>query len=150
MDWIILFAVSWVIFISLVDWKKLKTNIWCGLLAVALQLSIDTHSMSHGLYQIDNGTITFLGSSVFFILGPVLTIATLLAQYQPQKRWCRILNIFVLSALYSLEELLLLMRKDLTYSGWHYLDSIVVNTMVMVVLEWFAMVVLQKERSTVP
>lgn len=148
MEWIILFAVSWILFFVFVDFKKLIINMWCGVLAIALQLSIDTHSMTHGSYTVKNPMVGVFGSSLFFVAGPVFVIATLLAQYYPKKRWLRIVSVFVFTALYSFQELLLLLSDELTYENWHYFDSLVVNTVVMATFGWFSIVVLNKKGDT--
>jgi hypothetical protein len=148
MEWIILFIASWVLFVFSADWKKLKGNIWGGLLAVALQLTIDTHAMGHDLYTVDKQIVGFLNSSVFFILGPVLVIGFLLAQYHPQKRWMIVLNVLVLTALYSAQELLLVARDAVLYHEWHFADSFGVNLLVIVGLSWFSLVVLKKTGGT--
>ncbi|MFZ5989821.1 MAG: hypothetical protein ACOYWZ_22220 [Bacillota bacterium] len=145
MQWIILFIVSWILFFLLVDYKELKTNIWCGVLAVGMQLSIDTHSIKHGSYEIINPAVSIWGSSLCFVLGPVLVVATLLAQYFPGSKWLRIISVFVFSALYSIQELLLLLSGALSYLDWHFVDSLVVNTIVMATLGWFSIVVLDKK-----
>lgn len=145
MDWLILFLVSWVIFILLVDWKSLKVNIWCGLLAIALQQIIDTQALHHDFYDVRNYYVSIMGSSLLFIIGPVFTIGTLLAQYHPRTRKLRIINVFALGLLYSLQELLLLVRGDVIYNNWHYIDSVQINISVMIILSWFTMMVLKKE-----
>jgi hypothetical protein len=145
MEWLILFIVSWILFFFLVDYKALKSNIWCGLLAVFLQLVIDTNSIQQGRYSINNSFVSILGSSICFVLGPVIVMATLLAQFHPEKRWIRILNIFAFSALYSLQELLLLLSGSLTYNAWIFFDSLIINTIVMMALSWFSIVVLKKK-----
>ena len=145
MEWVILFIASWILFILLADWKKLKTNIWCGLLAIALQISIDSQAMSRSFYKVTKQFICIGGSSSFFVFGPVLVIATLIAQYHPRKRWMRIFNIFIFSGLYSIQELLLLARGNLLYLNWDFIDSIIVNMAVMSVLSWFTIVVLDKK-----
>ncbi|WP_035571064.1 hypothetical protein, partial [Halonatronum saccharophilum] len=99
MEWIIVFIKSWILLYLLVDLKRLKVNIWCGVLAVALQIAIDTRAISRGWYHINRKGISILGSSLFFTLGPVLVIGILMAQYHPRKRWLRIVNVFVISAL---------------------------------------------------
>lgn len=146
MDWIILFLASWILFLILVDWRDLKTNIWCGVFAIVLQLSIDTHAMNHNTYDINNPGISILGSSFFFVFGPVFTIGVLIAQFHPSKKWMMIVNILVLTFLYSLEEYFLLLRGNLSYMNWHHVDSIIVNTSAMVALSWFSLVVLNKNR----
>ena len=144
MEWIILFVVSWILFVFLVDWKEIKLNIWCGVLAVGLQLSIDTSAMTHKFYKVNNGILNVWGSSLFFILGPVLVIGILLAQFHPEKRWMRTINVFIIAALYSLQELLLFYTEVLAYINWNFTDSVVVNIAAMVILSWFSIVVLKK------
>jgi len=145
MEWIILFAVSWILFFLLADWKRLKANILCGLLAIVLQMSIDTAGINHGFYEINNALIKILGSSLFFVLGPVLTIASLLAQLHPGKWWMRVLNVFVLAALFSIQEWLLLVRGALKYTNWNTVNSIMVNICAMIIFSWITIVVLDRK-----
>jgi hypothetical protein len=147
-EWIILFMTSWLLFFFLVDWKQMKTNFWCGIMAVALQLTIDSQGVSHGLYGINGPVISFIGSSAFFVLGPVFTVGTLYAQYNPSKKWAVITNVLVMALLFSLMEHLLLLRKALVYLNWHGSDSYAVNVSAMVILSWFSIVVLNKIRRT--
>ena len=146
MEWIILFIVSWVLFLLLVKWKELRLNIWGGILAVLYQLFVDTTSISHGLYKINNAVVNLWGSSLLFVFGPVFTVGVLLAQLHPHKRFLRILNVVVLTALYSLQELLLLIRGNVVYTNWSYTSSVFENITVMVALSWFAIVVLNKNK----
>lgn len=145
MEWIIIFIVSWILFLLLIDWTELKVNIWSGIMAVVLQLAIDAQAISHSWYKINRGVLWLFGSSLFFVMGPVLVIGVLIAQYHPIKRWMRIVNVFVLAALFSIYELLVLARKALVYTDWHHLESLVVNLSAMVILSWFSIVVLDKK-----
>jgi hypothetical protein len=147
MDWIILFIISWAFFFLVVDWKRLKVNIWCGLLAVLLQTAVDSQAISHKLYNINNPVIDIWGSSLLFVLGPVFVIGTLLAQFHPSKKWLILANVAVVSGLFSLEELFLIVHKDLIYTNWHYNDSIVVNICAMTVLSWFSIVILNSPKK---
>lgn len=146
MAWIILFIVSYILFFLLVDLKTLKTNIWCGILAIGLQLLIDTQSISHNQYKIINPVLPLFGSSLFFILGPVLVVATLLAQYHPVNRWLVVINALVFTALYSAQELLLLQVKALIYINWDFWTSVRINAFIMICLSWFCIIVLKKGR----
>jgi len=146
MEWIILFIVSWVLFILLADWKKLKVNIWCGAAAIFCQMAADSMAGHHKLYYIENPVLHILGSSVFFGLGPVFVIATLLAQFHPSRKPLVILNIIILTALYSLQELLLLARHVLVYTNWHFTESLFLNLVVLAALSWFSITVLGKGR----
>ena len=144
MDWIILFIISWTLFIFLVDWKKLKFNIWCGILAILMQTAVDSQAISHKLYKINDLIISLWGSTIFFTLGPVFVIGTLLAQFYPVKKWIKVANIFIVSGLLSLQELFLIIRKDIIYINWHAIDSAVVNIGAVTLLSWFAIVILNK------
>ncbi|TYQ17974.1 UNVERIFIED_CONTAM: hypothetical protein Cloal_0369 [Acetivibrio alkalicellulosi] len=145
MQWIFLFIVSWIIFFLFIDYKQLKINIWCGFFAILLQLSVDTKAMIYELYIVNSHIINLWGSSLLFVLGPVLTMGTLLSQYYPKKRFMRIISVFAFTALYTTQEVLLLYSGALGYLKWNIFDSIVVNTIVMAVLGWFSIVVLDKK-----
>ncbi|HOM03291.1 MAG TPA: hypothetical protein PLH43_10750 [Acetivibrio sp.] len=123
---------------------------WSGALAFALQLITDTHAINYGLYQINEPVIDIMGSSLFFTVGPVFTVGTLFAQLHPQKRWLRIINIFVFSALFYFQEALLILTGNLVYTNWHFTNSIVINICVMIVLSWFSIVVLNKKEDKAP
>lgn len=146
MEWVILFCVSWTLFFLLVDWKTLKTNIWCGVVAMVLQMLVDTQAMGHKLYEIKGEFFDIYGSSALFVFGPIFVIGVLLSQFHPTKRSMIIVNVFVLTLLFSLQELCLLTRKSLIYTNWHYSDSIQVNIGAMVLLSWFCIIVIRKVR----
>ncbi len=67
MEWLILAVISWLLFLLLVDWKSLKTNIWCGLTAVLLQILVDNTGVSHGFYEIRNCKYCIFFSSIFLL-----------------------------------------------------------------------------------
>lgn len=148
MEWLILFAVSWILFFLLIDWKRLRVNVWCGLTAVVMQLMVDTQAMSHGYYAVRKILLfSIFGTPVLFAFGPVFVIGTLLAQYHPRSRKMRIANVLVLMSLYSLQEFFLLLRKNVIYIDWHYFDSLLVNVGAIMILSWFAMTVLESRGS---
>jgi hypothetical protein len=147
LGWIVVFIVSWVLFLILADWRQLKRSIWGGIAAAVLQILVDSSAMKHGLYVIDNPVLQIFDSSVFFTFGPVFTIGVLLVQFHPVKRWMRIANVLIIAALYSVQELMLLTR-ELRYLNWHFFGSLVVNVSAMIIFSWFAMVVLGKTRET--
>jgi hypothetical protein len=144
MEWVILFIISWIVFLFLVDWRNLKTNIWGGILSIVLQMSIDRNAVVFNLYKIENGVVNVLGSSLFFVLGPVFVIGILLVQVHPLKRLLTIANVIIASALYSTQELLLISRKVLIYTNWNMLSSIIVNIGAMIIISWFAVVIIKK------
>lgn len=144
MDWIVLFVVSWIVMLIKVNYRELKVNIWGGFAAVLTQGVFDAQSLSHGLYKIENGIFNVFGTPIFFILGPVFVIGTLLSQYTLCGRWINIFNVLVISSLFSIQEWILLTRKDLIYVNWHYIDSITLNIAAMCILSWFSLIVLKK------
>ncbi len=149
MEWIILFISNWIIFLLLVDWKEFKINMWAGGAGIVLAVVVDFLNTLQHRYIIKSLVIDVFGSSLFFLLGPVFVVATLMAQYHPAKRWMILLNVFVIALLYSLMELILVYRGVVEYINWQYIDSIMVNIGAIVILSWFSMVVLNKkmERS---
>jgi len=145
MEWIILFGISWVLFLVLANFKELKTNLWCGFMAVILQLCVDSFCTSHGLYSIKTPILSFLGSSLFFVFGPIFIIGILLAQYHPKKRTIIVINVLSLAALYSFQEWILLTRKVLVYLNWNFLHSIIINVSALTFLSWFSIIILDKK-----
>jgi len=147
MEWVILFVMSWIIFFVFIDFRQLKRNIWGGILAAVLQLVTDTQAINQGLYTVNEPVISIMGSSLFFTAGPVFTVGTLFSQLHPKKRWLRIVNIFAISALFFLQEILLILSGNLAYTNWHFTSSFFINVCVMIVLSWFSIVVLDKKED---
>lgn len=145
MEWVLLFIISWILFILLIDYRALKINIWCGFFAIFLQLSVDTYAMNHGLYIVNRYTVNVWGSSLFFVIGPVFVISILMSQYHPRRRGLRIISIFVYTLLYSIQELLLLFSGSLKYIEWKFYNSLVINICAMALISWFTIVVLNKK-----
>lgn len=144
MEWLILALVSWILLLLLADRSTLKRNVWGGLAAVLLQMLVDNTGVSHGLYEIHKCRFCIFHSSFLYTLGPVFSIGILLAQYQPKRRLIRILNVIVLAALHTGIEIALLARGNVVYRNWHFGDSIGVNIAAMILLSWFAIIVLDK------
>lgn len=148
MEWVIFFVISWIVFLLLVDWKKLKINIWSGLLAIVFAAAVDFDNIvDHHRYAINNPIIEIKGSSLFFLLGPVFVMAILMTQYHPRKRLMTVLHVFIISGLYSSMEIILLYRGALQYIDWDFHDSLQINLTVIATLSWFSIVVLNKWRD---
>lgn len=145
MEWVILFIANWILFFLFIDWKKIKYNIWCGATAMALQLGFDTNAISHDFYVINRPGVEILGSSLFFLLGPVLIIGIFIGQFHPLKKWLRITNVIVFAALYSIQEWLLIARGAVEYHRWDYIDSVLVNISAMIIISWVAVIVIEEK-----
>ncbi len=147
MEWLILFLINWILFFALIDWKTLKTNIWGGVFAACMQIFVDSQFISHGYYRIHRPIISVLGSSLFFILGPVFVIGVLFTQYHPAKKWAVILYVPVVSTMFSIVEFFLLKRKALEYMNWQQIDSIGVNIAAIGLLSWVCITILDKRKD---
>lgn len=147
MEWVILFILNWIVFAILVDWKKLKRNIFAGLFIVVLEIFVDYHYTTLGFYAIHKSVIKCFGSSLLFSLGPVFVMGTLMAQYHPYKRLITIINIIVICILYSIIELVLVSRGVVEYINWNYFASLIINIGAITVQSWFIIVVLGKWRE---
>ncbi|WP_026486340.1 hypothetical protein [Caldanaerobius polysaccharolyticus] len=137
MGWIIIFVLSWILFILCADWKKLWPGILGGIYAVIVQIIVDRISISLNLYTAKGYIIDLLGSgSIFFTLGPVFTMGTLLVQNIPDNRWMRLLNIFVWVGFFMLMEWLMLSFGYLEYRHWNQLYSLWVDIVVLMNISW--------------
>ncbi|MBC7765598.1 MAG: hypothetical protein H7Y41_03850 [Hyphomonadaceae bacterium] len=144
MEWIILFAMMWILFFTLIDWKAFKVNVWGGLFTVGMQTFVDSQLILHKLYVIHNPMIDILGTSLFFVAGPVFVIGVLFAQFHPVKRWAVAGHLIVITTMFSSMEYLLTKRNALEYINWHQIDSVGVNVAAMGLLSWFCMTILGK------
>lgn len=144
MEWIVRFIAVWILFFLLIDWKELKINIWCGVFSIILQLSMDTVFISNGFYKIGNPIVDILGSSLFFVLGPVFVVAILLSQFQPSKRGFQVIYVILLALIFDLEEYLLTIREEVIYINWNFLSSSIINFILMMSLSWFSIIVLKR------
>ncbi|MCG8400681.1 MAG: hypothetical protein MJA84_03700 [Firmicutes bacterium] len=133
--WIISAAIGWIIFLFVVDWSRLKYTAWGGLIVVVLQLLVDTTAYELKLYEIE-ALFIFLGSSIFFTLGVVLSISILFTQTLPDSRLLQGINIVVISLLFYLEEELFVQVGALQYIHWNSAASFGVNILVFTAFTW--------------
>lgn len=133
--WPITAAIAWIIFFLLVDWSRLKYSVWGGVIASILQILVDTAAMKLDLYHVKN-LVHILGSSVFFTFGVVFTVGVLFAQSLPVSRWMQTVNILIVVALFSIEELLYLKIGVLEYTHWSHSASIFINLLVFTSFTW--------------
>ncbi|WP_066502141.1 hypothetical protein [Abyssisolibacter fermentans] len=145
MKYIILFIANWIVFLLLVDFKKLKINVFSSILAILMVFLVDYRNIVlKNLYYLNDPVIPLFGSSFFFVFGPVFTISILTAQYHPKSNKLIVLYVLVIATLYSLTELLLLKSGALVYVDWSFFDSLLINYPTIIVLSWFYMTVLKR------
>ncbi len=145
MEWIVLFIINWVIFLLLINWNKLKVNMWGGIFTAIMASLVDYYNTTvYNLYTLNDVVINIKGSSLFFLLGPTFVIGTLFAQYHPKQRWTTVINVVVITVLYSIIELLLVYRGIVEYHKWTYAHSLSVNLAAVVFLSWFCLFILNK------
>lgn len=144
MEYILLFSINWIILLYFVDIKKIKYNIFAGIMTVIMVIAVDYPNIVYkNLYYLNNPVIKIWGSSAFFIFGPPFTVAILIAQLNPRKWYLRVFHVLIIATLYSLVELILLKKGALVYVNWTFFDSIRVNYPAIVLISWFDLVVLR-------
>ncbi|MBM7856189.1 hypothetical protein JOC37_002622 [Desulfohalotomaculum tongense] len=136
-DWITTFIMSWVIFILLVDIKRLKYTLWGGITTILLQLIVDTGADKMGIYEV-SGPVKLGGTPAFFTFGIALTIGILFVQFIPINRWLKIAHIVVTATLFLGLEYLLVQRHLINYFHWNIGASWFTNIMVFIVITWLA------------
>lgn len=134
-SWLISAVVAWVIFLLLADWPRLKYTVWGGLLTASFQLVVDTGAMRLNLYQVES-ILKLLGSPVFFTFGVVFTMGVLIAQSLPEARSLQALNILVLTALFSMLEILFVKAGVLHYLNWNHAASVFIDLLVLTGYTW--------------
>ncbi|HPU35246.1 MAG TPA: hypothetical protein PL078_05625 [Bacillota bacterium] len=133
--WLISAIVGWIVFFLLVDRFRLKHTVWCGFIICAVQLLVDAGAMQLNLYRVHSFFHIF-GSSVFFTFGLVFTMGILFAQYLPKSPLLQGINIMVITALFSIEELLFMKTGALEYINWNPQFSIFIDILVLTSYTW--------------
>ncbi|ADD03024.1 conserved hypothetical protein [Thermoanaerobacter italicus Ab9] len=134
MPWMITFIVSWIILFLLIDWRYIKYTVWGGLLALSFQLVVDEIAIALNLYDFSNVEIKILNSSLFFTLGAPFCVGILYAQTYPRNNILRLINVFVLTALFFIMEYSLIYIGALKYLHWRYVYSLIVDVAVLLAL----------------
>ncbi|MGE5631043.1 MAG: hypothetical protein ACM3TR_08105 [Caulobacteraceae bacterium] len=150
MEWIIHFTAIWIVLSLLGGWKwaELSTNIWCGTASIILHLIIDTERIRLGLYRVENPVISIFGSSLFFTFGASFVSGMLIAVLQPRNRWVRILHVLIFTAVFTIEEYMLVKTGAVVYINWSLAGgSLPVNLMAIMSLSWFSIVILGRGRE---
>lgn len=127
MPWIIIGAISWLIFFLFVDIKHLRKTIYSGLFASLMAGIVDWGGQRLNFYRFDDMVFPIANSPTFYIFGPVFVVGILFAQHLPRKKGLQILNIFVISALYLTLEYLLLQTPVAKHLNWNLLASYATN-----------------------
>lgn len=134
--WLASFIVAWIIFIILIDYRKIIPNIFVGITALTFQIVVDSTAGFLGLYKINIPLIQICHSSVFFTYGPVLTMGTLFSQYYPKENHIKVINIFAWSFFFILLEIVLNMNNYVVYTNWNIFYSIMINLGVTTILSY--------------
>lgn len=138
MHWIIIFVVSWILFVLLIDWRQLKYNMWGGILAFVLATMIDYFGTHIGLYKFYNVILPWFGCSVFYKFGPIICVGILFTQRVPDNKWLQIVNVIFVSAMFLFLEQLLVTAGDMKYMQWGIFGSIIINLYAFISLTWIS------------
>jgi len=136
-EWIITFALGWLMFLLMVDKARLHRTVWGGITAVVLQLIVDTEASNLGLYTIIS-KYHLGGGSTLFTFGVVFTMGTLFVQFIPTNNWLKVAHILVIATLFLALEYLLEYRSILVYHYWHMGASWFTNILVFIAITWTA------------
>lgn len=147
MPWLISFIVSWILFLISVDYKRIKSNIIAGLLALAMASIVDWGGQHLGLYTFRDLIIPWFGCSAFYKFGPVLTMGALYAQSVPEKKWMQAANIGVFSFAFLALEMAIIRTGVAEHLHWHPLGSLFVNILAFGTLTWFTKTFLRSHRG---
>jgi uncharacterized membrane protein YoaT (DUF817 family) len=94
-----------------------------GFMFAALASIVDWGIQQMGLYEFRYLIIPFLGSSLFYIWGPVFTMGALFFQFLQPNRLLQVVNILVFSVAYLSMESLIVKSGAASYHNWHLLAS---------------------------
>lgn len=143
--WAIVFVASWVLFFILARKNQSKLTYLGGVIAIAMQLSIDVNAHYLGLYYIRQSLIYFHGSPLLFTFGPVFTMAVLFLQYLPHSKWWQLAHIVIFITLFFIFELGVIEMGALEYQHWNHLASLFVDVTVFMALAWYGSVFVQRD-----
>ncbi len=145
MPWVITFIASWILFLILVDWRELKTNVWGGVLALMLATLVDWGGQKLELYTFNSLIIPWFGCSAFYKLGPVFTMGILFCQAVPKSKWLQIIHVLAFSVIFLAVERLIIGIGVAEYLHWHSLASLFINLLALTGLTWFKLEFLQSK-----
>jgi len=136
MPWVIIFIVSWVLFLVFVDYRNLKNNIVGGFMAVGLATFVDNGAHHLKLYQFNDLIIPWAECPIFYIWGPVFTMGVLFVQFVPHHKWLQALHIVIFSITFAAVDFLFVQVSAAEYIHWHWLASFFVNMLAFGTLTW--------------
>lgn len=136
MPWVIIFIVSWLIFLFQIDKNNLRTMA-SGFAAIFLASATDYGGTKwFHLYKFSDVVIPWGCCSFFYIFGAIFTMGTLFTQFYPKKRWLKIMHVLVLSLLFLSLETLLTKVGVASYLNWNAWASLFVNIFAFSLLGW--------------
>ncbi len=141
MPWVIIFIYSWIIFFLLVDWKRLKTTVYGGLITTVLGLAVDLAGHKLDLYQFHDNIVGWMGNSLFYAAGLLFTMGVLFFQYLSTDRRLQMANVAVFSLAYLAVEVLIVKAGGASYVHWHYLASFTVDLLVFTALSYIGEII---------
>ncbi len=144
MPWVISFVISWIVFLSFVDTKRIKYTIYGGIITIFMATVVDWAGQQLNLYEFSDNVIVWAGNSLFYILGPVFTMGVLFFQFLQRDRILQTGNVVVFSLAYLAVESLIISANVARYINWHYLASFFVDILVFTTLSFFGEIILDR------
>jgi hypothetical protein len=144
--WFFSFIISWILFLSLVDWRTLTMNIWGGIAASSLEFWQDSIANRMDMYHMHETGISLLNISLFFTFGVVFTMGILFLQFTPKYPKLQFLHIVFFSIGFMTFELIAQSYDMLIKTHWNLLGSLFDNIIIMGSLVWLKQYVLIKSK----
>ncbi|MHB8158758.1 MAG: hypothetical protein ACYDEQ_15460 [Desulfocucumaceae bacterium] len=139
--WIIVFVFSWIIFLLFVDFSRLNKTFYGGLITLTLGILVDWAGHRLNLYRFDGTGISWLGSSLYYSLGPLLTMGILFFQYISLNRRLQAENIIAFTLAYFSTELLIVGAGAANYINWHPIASLGIDLLVFTALTYLGEII---------
>lgn len=136
-EWIVTFIISWIIFFMLVDKRRLKYTAWGGIMAMVIQLCVDTGAVKLGFYYVVTA-IKLGGTSALFTFGAVFTMGTLFVQFIPKDPRLKAAHIIATATLFLGLEYLLVLRNIVVFLNWSLWVSYITNIVVFIFITLLA------------
>lgn len=137
MKWVFCAVICWIVFLLVVDYKRLRVLAVSGFLALIAQLLVDGFAIDEDFYIINDPAIPIFGSSLFFSIGIVFPMGILVAQTTTQVRKWQLANVIAWVFLFTFFEVLAVNFDMMVHVDWSFSLSVVINFMVMVMITWF-------------
>jgi len=134
--WFFSFIVGWILFFALVDWNRLKRNLWGGIYVCILQLFQDNLAHVANIYIITDVGLRLIYTSAFFTFGVIFTMGVLFVQYLPRSPKLQLVHISAFVLGFLVFEYTVHRAGLLHYKHWSLVASFWDDILILTSLAW--------------